>query len=167
MNRMSSPHHALSRPASHCCRHSGPAGQGGQTSGPRPSGHTCWGIHIRGELQRRQGTRVSIVRSSIKEPLSIFPRVLLSSYDYRYFILSHTSPPRRSLRFGQATYPEGHRYEGEWHQGQRCGFGEFWTQSAGEYAGEWKDDVMHGEWRECMPYLRGGGGSAIHAGVSE
>ena len=76
-------------------------------------------------------------------------------------------PPRRSLRFGQATYPEGHRYEGEWHQGQRCGFGEFWTQSAGEYAGEWKDDVMHGEWRECMPYLRGGGGSAIHAGVSE
>ena len=49
------------------------------------------------------------------------------------------------IRFGRATYPGGLRYEGEWHRGQRSGFGELWSPSAGEYAGEWRDDKMHGE----------------------
>ena len=58
---------------------------------------------------------------------------------------------RGARRCGKAVFPGGHTYEGEWHGGQRCGFGEFRTAGGDVYIGEWRDDAVHGE--VPMPYM--------------
>ena len=53
----------------------------------------------------------------------------------------------RYRSFGEATYPNGSVYVGEWSAGQRCGYGEFSTAEGDAYVGEWLADQLHGERR--------------------
>lgn len=46
---------------------------------------------------------------------------------------------------GVLTAADGEKYEGEWQQGKRCGYGVHVSANSSFYDGEWKDDVRHGK----------------------
>lgn len=61
-----------------------------------------------------------------------------SQYDTQYdmIFLGH--------RVGEAVYPEGHKYDGEWVGNGRSGWGMFSSSGGEEYEGEWRNDLLNG-----------------------
>lgn len=52
--------------------------------------------------------------------------------------------PAATAQAGQAC--DTLRYEGDWQDGKRCGWGVLLYSNSGDaYEGEWRDDCMHGE----------------------
>jgi hypothetical protein len=47
---------------------------------------------------------------------------------------------------GTCAYPDGSRYEGEWEDDVRSGWGRLGTADGQSYEGEWRADRMHGAW---------------------
>ena len=63
-------------------------------------------------------------------------------------------------RNGVCTYPDGSRYEGDWEEDARCGWGRLDAADGQSYEGEWRFDTMHGEGAQ-EPDVRGGAGCGL------
>ncbi|KIZ07366.1 hypothetical protein MNEG_0592 [Monoraphidium neglectum] len=53
-------------------------------------------------------------------------------------------------RTGVCTYPNGSRYEGDWEEDQRSGWGRLDAADGQSYEGEWRGDKMHGQGKWCF-----------------